>query len=398
MLFSRLLRGASVVRRLALCTSLAFCGSASAEIHFECAPERLAQLEQDLAPYLKSAGVRDALMTVTRGPTQLSYGLRDSAPAGDTVTLRFRPELEISEESVTLPTSKPDELRTVSTVSRKEILYALMHSGRETRFSGKACDAQALIDHVGVRQMTVAWAEHLQWGWPDGGPAQWNAALWDKGTPRPGVDTFDAFMDVFVNPQAYAVGCYTATKFVMVQGVLDYYRRIRKDEALARQVERRLWEDQDPLVGVEPRAMWSFEADYDASEQHIPGKYLRLQHNVVAGNFVPGDWAYFLNTDPVSYEKTGYEGSNAIYLGRNRFNDHYADNGGHYLYLEKLRMVYHWRRGVFSRSRDYAKLEQLPTQQLYALEKTPEEGGFLLSLRAVPYYFGFEELPSLKQP
>ena len=61
-------------------------------------------------------------------------------------------------------------------------------------------------------------------------------------------------------------------------------------------------------------------------------------------------------------------------------------------------MVYHWRRGVFSRSRDYAKIEQLSTQQLYALEKTPEEGGFLLSLRAVPYYFGFDELPSLKQP
>lgn len=395
--FSPSVRCAALARRIAFCVGLLWAGVARADVQFDCPAEQLARIEAQLAPYFASAELDDQVISVVRGESTLSYRLR-SQPGQDSVNLHFRPELAIEDEIVSLPTAHLGQDRPVPTVSRKEILYALMHSGRTTTFSGRACEAQALIDHVGVRQMTVAWAENLQWGWPDGGPAQWNDVIWDKGTPRPGVDTFEAFMDVFVNPQGYAVGCYTATKFVMVQGVLDYYQRIRKDAERARQVERRLWENEDPLVGIEPRAMWSFEAGFDMAERPVPGKFLRLQLDVAPANFVPGDWAYFLNTDPVSYEKTGYEGSNAIYLGRNRFNDHYADNGGHYLYLEKLRMVYQWRNGVFSRSRDYEKIETLSAEKLFSLERTPQEGGLLMPVRAVPYYFGYEELPALKQP
>jgi len=42
------------------------------------------------------------------------------------------------------------------TVSQKEILLALLQNGRTTRFTGKACSAEALKDQVGVRQNTVA--------------------------------------------------------------------------------------------------------------------------------------------------------------------------------------------------------------------------------------------------
>lgn len=377
-----------------LSVALAFAAplSATADLRFECPDDRLAVVKQSLDRYFNDRGLAPGTYVAEESAGSLTYRL--AKPGTSTVTLSFDPALGIRDEQLKLPAGG-GKYRTVSTVSRKEIVYAMMQGGRTTRFQGQACDAQAFIDHVGVRQMTVAWAEHLQWGWPEGGPAQWNERLWDKGTPRPGVNTFAAFNDVFQNPTAYAVGCYTATKFVMVQGALDYYGRVRADRSAAALVEQRLWENRDPLVGIEPRAMWAFESDFDKSEEHVPGKMLRLVHDVAPGNFIPGDWAYFLNTDPVSYEKTGYEGSNTIYLGRNRFNDHYADNGGHYLYLEKMRMVYNWRNKVFSRSRDYARIEPLSSAEVYRLERTPEEGGFLLPYRAVPYYFGFEALPSV---
>ncbi len=399
MLSSLFSRGRVSALALTFGLGLALSTSANADLRFSCSADQQSKIESALLSYFDDLGMAHHTVEFDKSdPSALTVRLASELRDTSTVNLRFHPALAIREEQVSLPTSRPGVLRAVDTVSRKEILYALMQSGRVTSFSGNACAFESLQDHVGVRQLTVAWAENLQWGWPDGGPAQWNDALWNKGTPRQGVDTFHAFTDVFVNPQKYAVGCYTATKFVMVQGVLDYYRRVKGDEHKARLVEQRLWEDGDPLVGIEPRRMWSFESDYDAMEAAVPGKYLKLLDDVAPGNFVPGDWAYFLNTDPVSYEKTGYEGSNAIYLGRNRFNDHYADNGGHYLYLEKLRMVYQWRNGVFSRSRDYAKIEPLGSDKLFSLERTPAEGGLLMALRAVPYYFGFEDLPPVRQP
>jgi len=108
---------------------------------------------------------------------------------------------------------------------------------------------------------------------------------------------------------------------------------------------------------------------------------------------VPGDWSYFLNTDKRTYEKTGYEGSNALYLGRNRFDDYYNDNNHHYSYREKLAEVYQWRNNVFSRSHDWAKIKPISSDLLEKLGSTPEQGGLLMAYRVVPYYFGFEPLP-----
>ena len=92
-------------------------------------------------------------------------------------------------------------------------------------------------------------------------------------------------------------------------------------------IEARLTSDQDPLVDVELGEMWSFETDFDRSKFVRPGKILQIQYGVAPKNFVPGDWVYLLNNDALSSQKTGYEGSNAIYLGRNKFVDYYNDNG-----------------------------------------------------------------------
>jgi hypothetical protein len=170
---------------------------------------------------------------------------------------------------------------------------------------------------------------------------------------------------------------------------------VKGDAALAALVEQRLWTDGEPLVSIEPHEVWAFEADFDETRRAQPGKLLGLQRGVAARNFVPGDWAYFLNTDAQSYAKTGYEGSNAVYLGRNRFNDHYNDHNHAYSFEEKLDMVYQWRHGVFSASRDVARVRSLTGADLARLARTPQAGGVLLDVRLTPHLFGYAALPAL---
>ncbi|MDO9067681.1 MAG: hypothetical protein Q7W05_04410, partial [Deltaproteobacteria bacterium] len=283
----------------------------------------------------------------------------------------------------------------VHTASKKEILLALLQHGRLTEFKDTACDVKALTDHVGIRQNIAAWAENIKWVWPDGRPAKWNKKYWKRGTPKPGFPLHEAINDVFINQNQYSIGCYTATKLVMIQGVLDYYRRIKKDPVQQKLLENRLSIDIDkePLVDIEPGKMWDFEKDFDPQELNHPGKLLKIEYGAAPKNFVPGDWIYFLNTDPITYKKTGYEGSNAIYLGRNKFDDYYNDNDHSYTYQQKMDEVYQWRNGVFSRPRDFAKIKPLAPQDIERLSKTPAEGGILTDIRVFPYFFGYEELP-----
>jgi len=60
--------------------------------------------------------------------------------------------------------------------------------------------------------------------------------------------------------------------------------------------------------------------------------------------------------------------------------------------------VYQWRNGVFSRSRDFAKIKPLTPQDMERLSKTPAEGGIQTDIRVSPYFFGYEELPAWGVP
>ena len=176
---------------------------------------------------------------------------------------------------------------------------------------------------------------------------------------------------------------------VYAHAVLDYFNRIEKNPELTRQVEQKLLgDDGEPLVHVEPGIMWKFEKDFPAEKEKIPGKVLEIQFGIAAKNFVPGDWSYIINTDPITYEKTGYEGSNAIYLGKNRFDDYYADKDqGHYKYEEKMFEVYQWRNGVFSASRHKDKIKPIPEDIKVKMDLTPEQGGQVFDFRVFPQIF-----------
>ncbi|GAB3537776.1 hypothetical protein GCM10027343_01790 [Noviherbaspirillum agri] len=355
---------------------------------------QIGKLDTDFDAYLAQLGISPSLVVkrVDHAAGSAVYTLNTPKHDSNTLDLKDRPEYGIATEAVSLP-SRVGKKRSVDTVSKKEILLALMQNGRLTEFASKDCDISALKEHVGLRQNIVAWAEILEFGWPDGGSAEWNPAYWDWGTPVAGSPLQDALNDVFLNQDKYSIGCYAAARLVVMQGVVDYYARSVKDPAKQQIVQERLLADGEPLVGVEPGQIWAFEKGTCADELARPGKILKLQQGIAPKNFVPGDWTYFLNTDAITYEKTGYEGANAIYLGRNRFSDYYNDHDHSYTYEEKLHEVYQWRHGVFSRTRDAHKVQPLRAEDFERLGRTPEQGGLVLDSRLVPYFFGYEGLP-----
>lgn len=361
--------------------------SALADVQFSC-PTQSSALQHGMIAYLHSLKIplEQVVQTVDSQSGVLTLTL--ATLPEDTNTLNFfkRPEFSLTTEPVRLPTPKGNS-HIVRTVSKKEILLALLQHGRLTEFNADNCSVEALADHVGIRQNIVAWAENLNWVWPNGKRAKWNSKYWSHGTPNPGTSVQTAVMDVFLHQDKYAIGCYTATKLVFVQGVLDYYQRVKGDAVRVSQLKSTLLVDGEPLVGIEPGSMWSFEKDFDSHDMDRPGKLLTINTNVAPHNFVPGDWGYMLNTDAATEQKTGYEGSNALYLGRNRFDDYYNDNTHGYTFEQKLDEVYQWRNGVFSRSRDVKKIKPLTSEELELLGSTPFAGGILLDIRVGPRLF-----------
>lgn len=358
-------------------------------IRFTCQPAQFDKVRAELPAYLASLKIDPKWVVQRLDPAAGALVLTLNTPPDDVDTVSFsrRPEFGVQDEVLRLPDRRNRPVP-VRTVSRREILLALLQHGRLTEFAGAHCSVEALRDHVAIRQNIVGWVQHLHWVWPDGEAAQWNRKYWRKGTPVAGFPLHLAIADIFRNQDRYSIGCYTAAKIVMIHGVLDYYQRIKRDRATLKKIEDRLSADGEPLVGVEPGEMWSFDRDSDPGEANRPGKLLDIRHGVAAGNFVPGDWVYMLNTDPISSRKTGYEGANAIYLGGNRFSDYYDDHNHSYTYEQKLDEVYQWRNGVFNRFRDAAKIVPLSAEARQRLTRTPAEGGLLLDLRVFPSLFG----------
>jgi hypothetical protein len=358
-----------------------------AEILLDC-PNQIGRLQLDVTAYLRALQIPSEQVTYLLDRRNGHLILALATPKSDTETLNFftRPEFSLTQELVYLP-RRSGGTRAVSTVSRKEILLSLLQHGRTTYLANEKCAIESLVDLVGIRQNIVAWAQDLSWGWPDGGSARWNRKYWIRGTPKHGVSLRMAFLNAFLQQERYSIGCYTAAKLLLAHSVLDYYHRVKVDPEAAQRVEAALLTDGEPLVGIEPGNMWEFETDYLESSADQPGKLMRLEVAVATDNFVPGDWIYLLNTDSKSYKRIGYEGSNAIYLGRNRFDDFYNAHQHSYSYQEKILEVYQWRHGVFNQLRDATKIESLTNEQIIGLSRTPNDGGIQLNIRVSPRLF-----------
>jgi hypothetical protein len=357
-------------------------------LRFTCTSTQLIDIRAAMAVYLAELGIDRRFIAVVTDEHSASYVL--TTPPDDVTTLDFfdRPEFSLEDAIVALPMDE-GKFRHVSTVSKKEIMLALLQHGRRTDFQDGACSIDALKEHIGIRQNIVAWAEVLEFIWPEGGPAKWNDAYWTRGTPNSGAPLSVAVNDMFMQQKKYSIGCYTATKMVIIQGVLDYYGRVNQNLTKLAMIEASLSADGEPLSDIEPGRVWDFETDFDSKELTRPGKILSVHYGIAAKNFIPGDWSYLLNTDPQTYQKTGYEGSNALYLGRGKFDDYYNDHKHSYSYRQKMHEVYQWRNQVFSASRDADKVVPLTSGDIERLGRTPAENGIVLDLRIAPHQFGF---------
>jgi len=353
-------------------------------LSFSCqSPGQAAVALPQVTAYLKSLGIGAELIRTHAKSDAFGVALREEYAGGSTLDIAASRVFNVAADLVPLLDPRGAE-KLVPTVSKREIALALMHDGRKTKFSGEDCGVEQLKDDVGVRQTTVAWTQTVEFGWPEGGPASWNETFWKKGTPLEGVNLHTALTDMVVNPYKYSIGCYTAAKMVLAAGAIDYYTRIKRSPEDARKIIEALMVDGDPLVNLEPGVAWFFEEGFTSEDAAIPGKIMDVAHGVKPGNFVPGDWIYMLNPDEVSYQKTGYEGSNAIYLGMNKFSDYYNDHEHSFSYRQKLNEVYQWRHGVFSRTRDAEKVVPLTDSDYDQLSLSPEKGGLVIPNRIVP--------------
>lgn len=361
---------------------------------FSCEKEKLSKIETQFDAYLTELEILPEWFVKTKKESQLVYTLASPADETDTTTLFSNPKYKIKNDVVDIPV-QPGKFKKLETVSKKEIVLSLLQHGRTTELSGKSCDFQVFKENVEIRQNIVMWSEDLNWVWPNGDPAFWNKDYWVKGTPPDHVKLTEAFNDMFFNQAKYSIGCYTASKMVFSQAILDYYNRVNPNPEKLKLIEERLRLDKDPLVQVDPPDMWKFEHDFDKAKLGKSGKLLKVVYGIGTSNFVPGDWNYIRNTDVKTQNDTGYEGSNAIYLGRGRFDDYYNDHHHFYTYHEKLNEVWQWRNGVYNRTRDKDKVVPLTEDDYKRIKLTPEKGGLVMDLRVYPYFFGTEELPPL---
>lgn len=379
-------------------------GAKASGLSFSCSPEKLKKVEAEMAELFKAYDIEPTLFS-KRGSVDSGHLIFTlNTPETDTKTYDFhkRPEYRLKDEKLNLSYGDGD-FREVSVVSKKEILLALLQHGRLTQFNDEACSVEALKDHIGVRQSIAAWVEHTFWYWPDDnkpGATSWNYDLWNRnGTPKAGVPLHKAFADVFTNARKYAPFCYTASKLAYTHGILDYYQNVKKDPKMVKELEDRLMANGDPLEYLDPDLdvdnayiVGTDKPVRDATRITKPGKFVGATFKVSPDNFIPGDWAYFLNTDVRSSNIKGYEGSNSIYLGRDKFDDYYYEHRGSFTKKEKLDEIYLWQwEGINPKP----KVEVTDAMR-EKMNRTPEEGGIVENFRWIPHYFGAGPLPEIK--
>lgn len=359
---------------------------------FSCSKDQIIKLREGMAQYFSELGVDPKLVNIKSSADGTKLGFNLNTPADDTNTLNLgtRKELNITDEIVELPMND-GKTRKIPTVSKKEIAFALFQHGRKTEFKNNGCNIEAFKDHVGIRQNTAAWTEDLNWYFPDDG-TDWNPKYWSKNSSMPKKGPLhEAIHDIFLNQDKYAMGCYSASKIVMSHGILDYYSRVKPDPVKLAKIEKIMLADKAPLSDVEPGTAWDFVKSMSKEDLKVKGKILDVQKGVAPNNFIPGDWSYIKNTDGPSSDIQGYEGSNAIYLGRNHFDDFYYDKRkAHlsYTFEGKIGEVYQWRNGAFEGDPDTHKNRKtLTPEEFQKLLQTPENGGILIDHRIEPKIF-----------
>ncbi len=359
-----------------MCLNNVYANDFNDGVTFSCETKKISNIEQKFDKLLKDLNIQQY---VTKNVDYLGGNLQYKLSKEIEDPTKIQVQFNLKSEQVEIPTVG-NKNKKINVPSLNEIVLAKMNPGRNFAYKKDFCSFDIFYDNLKIRQNTIAWISQVEWVWPDGEDAFLNKKYWHQNFRLKNNKSFtSAVNDVFINQKKYGFGCNFAAKISMTQGLFDYYKRIKKDEKMVAFLEERMERDKDHLNGIDP--------EYDAHTTDDNGKLLKVKYGFNKKNIVPGDWIYFENTDPKTKEKLGYEGSNSIYLGQNKFNDFYNDNNHSYSLEEKLDEVYQWRNEVFSRSRDADKIKHLSHEELMSLLNTPKEGGLLRDYRVTHYNF-----------
>lgn len=291
-------------------------------------------------------------------------------------TIEINKKWNLGLEKVSLPTL--DGFREQEVITKKEIILALMHSGKLNKFSNEFCNVTTFKDAVGIRQNTVAWGMDLDFSWLNGEEFEWRDEFWKGENSQELKDEnllVESIYDVFYRQRKYSIGCLAAARLLMLQGVLDYYKRVSPNEEMLSYI----------INKVKSGGFKLYEIDPDKNKDK--GKLLVIEEKISSKNMIPGDWMYFKNPDKKSRDKFGYEGSNVIYLGNNKFVDFYNSNNHSYSIEEKFHSVYQWRNGVFDKEEDGHLAKPIPLKDSKKFYLTTNKGGLTQDYRISNYLY-----------
>ncbi len=180
-----------------------------------------------------------------------------------------------------------------------EILHAMLYSNRTFNVQGATeLEAQKnLDDNVTARKGIVEFAAKKQYAFGAGSAMKMNPAFWekvgDKWKVKSGVNQADAFKDLNINPQEYAIACQAATQITMIAG-----------------------------SGNSP---------------------MKRDSGVIDSDWVPGDWGYIKNMKFTGNPSdVGLEGENLIYVGYQNFWGHFTGTNTYRILQQWFDQVKSW--------------------------------------------------------
>lgn len=339
----------------------------------------LARVREDMQGLLSAMGwtASQVCARTAADGASVCYSLNSSPADTDTFALSRRSDLGLATEAVAF-TDRHGQTKSLALVSQKEILAAMLQRGRSFTFAGPNCSVDKLREHLAIRQNVVFWGFRTTWRHPEFNPYRYNRDVYweemqgDDWQVKPGVRHSEAVADAFVGQYSYEIGCTSACRFIVAQGIFDYYQRIKQDKRRLLHIEASL-DSRRPFRDMAPPAE-------RLGTGIVQGLMLERHVRVPWNHWVPGDWGWIKNTDEKSSREFGSEGSNIIYAGGGVFVNYYPERPVKNL-DQLIKRVYGWSVGL---DEEEVALDEALAQ---TLRKDPRDGGMLRDVRDFPKLF-----------
>ncbi len=345
-------------------------------IQFTCSAEQIKELEKDFEKlFLDYGWIRPfpsslAKIRLSSDNKQLYLNLNTPVSDTDTLSLHSRPEFMITPEIDSF-VDRAGIKHDYKVASQQEIITSMLQNGRLFKFDKTFCTFDKFMEHVRIRKNIIKWGIRAMWKFPEG-ETQYNKKLWAHGWKlQPGVKSSEAISDAFTGKVNYEIGCTKACQKIMAQGILDFYKNVKKDSKMI-----------DYLDGITaPTPLDTMEMTVHGTsiiDRVQEGTLVDRHFKVPSNHWVPGDWGWIKNPDEESAEENGLEGCNIVYIGRGLFVVYYETDPDRTL-DEALVRVYQWRKD--------SKEEPITDGLKKRLRKDPRDAGLLRDVRDFPKNF-----------